>query len=534
MVTKFKFELKRNLPFLLGRLQKDYLNFIELAKVHKNLAHEIDKKGFDVVLCHTDVFTEAPFILRYLKTPSVYYCEELLRIGYEKELLFKEGNFVNRFYENITRGIRKHIDRVNVQSADLILTTSKFMQSNIKKAYRRSSIVCCPGVDSQIFHPVSIKKENKILFMGNKNIIDGYFDVEKAINLINEKIRPKLELLTFSKKGPKIKNDDRLVREYSSSLATVCADRKEPFGLKVLESLACGTPVVAVDDGGYRETVNNSKYGFLVERNPKEIAKKIIYLIRRPKKARLMGMSGRKDVIKNWNWQKHGEIVESNLAGLVRSKDVGLKVLISGQDSGGWGGAEKLSCDLADKFESKGVEVLFTVVRDSVFDIALRKKGKRILTVFPRMDILGRWKGLIKFIFFLPFSAVQNFMLLRKFKVWGGQLIVISGFSDKLILSSLAKFFRLKIIWIEHASMQSVMERNWHLPKILYSLNKNLPDKVISVSANTTKELVRAGIFPRCRIETIPNGIEIADEKSLRRFKLTKKDLIRELGVEKK
>jgi len=38
----------------------------------------------------------------------------------------------------------------------------------------------------------------------------------------------------------------------------------EPFGLSVIESMACGTPVIAFDRGSMTELIDNGKSGFLV------------------------------------------------------------------------------------------------------------------------------------------------------------------------------------------------------------------------------------------------------------------------------
>jgi len=38
----------------------------------------------------------------------------------------------------------------------------------------------------------------------------------------------------------------------------------EPFGLSVIESMACGTPVIAFDRGSMPELIENGQNGFLV------------------------------------------------------------------------------------------------------------------------------------------------------------------------------------------------------------------------------------------------------------------------------
>ena len=43
--------------------------------------------------------------------------------------------------------------------------------------------------------------------------------------------------------------------------------------------MACGTPVIAVKEGGFRETVRHNQTGLLIERDPRELAKAILYLM---------------------------------------------------------------------------------------------------------------------------------------------------------------------------------------------------------------------------------------------------------------
>ena len=54
----------------------------------------------------------------------------------------------------------------------------------------------------------------------------------------------------------------------------------EPFGLVLLEAMACGLPVVCADGGGNRDIIEEGVNGFLVkERNPKQLADKIELLL---------------------------------------------------------------------------------------------------------------------------------------------------------------------------------------------------------------------------------------------------------------
>src|SRR3989344_4029583 len=96
-----------NLP-LLKKITSDLSDFYLLKSVHKKIADDIDSRKYDIALIHTDKFTQAPFILRFLKTKNVYFCLEPLKIAYEYGLRFSDSFFIgNRIYESINRLIRK-------------------------------------------------------------------------------------------------------------------------------------------------------------------------------------------------------------------------------------------------------------------------------------------------------------------------------------------------------------------------------------------------------------------------------------------
>jgi len=306
---RFTYQSNSQLPGPLSRLHQDYHNFVTLNQVHQKIAQIIDQSNFDACLLHPDKHTQAPFLLRHLKTPGLYYCHELLRLAYEPELAIPPGlSLPKRLYEQATRKIRKQIDKHNANQASLILTNSRFILKKINQVYHPQALLCYPGVDTQVFKPHNTKKLNQVLFIAAKHKLTGYDLAKKALSLIKSNLRPQLKIIDkFSL------TDKQLAKIYSQSLTTLCLSYHEPFGSTSLESMACATPVIAVKQGGYKETVIDKKTGYLIPRNPQVLADKIVQLIKQPLIDSKMGQTGQQHVKQNFTWQTHNQLLEKNL-----------------------------------------------------------------------------------------------------------------------------------------------------------------------------------------------------------------------------
>jgi D-inositol-3-phosphate glycosyltransferase len=76
---------------------------------------------------------------------------------------------------------------------------------------------------------------------------------------------------------------DQLPYFYSAADACVVPSYYESFGLVALESLACGTPVVATDVGNLKSVIRQGETGYVVIDNaPHRLADKIALLLSRP------------------------------------------------------------------------------------------------------------------------------------------------------------------------------------------------------------------------------------------------------------
>ncbi len=105
-----------------------------------------------------------------------------------------------------------------------------------------------------------------------------------------------------------------LVRAYQQADMTVLPsiDQSEAFGLVLLESMACGTPVIASDLPGVRTVLERERTGFLVQPNDaKDLAERLSFCLRRLKLVREMRGASAKRVQDRYRWPHIIEQLES-------------------------------------------------------------------------------------------------------------------------------------------------------------------------------------------------------------------------------
>jgi glycosyltransferase involved in cell wall biosynthesis len=291
------------------RFYKDTLELYKLYKLHKQIAADINKKNYDVVLVNPSKFTQAPFILRFIKTKKIYYCMEPLRLVYDPMIKpDKNLDLIRYLYEKTIRQIRKIIDKQNVGFANGYISPSKYLADIFNKVYKKQAEVVYCGVDTKFFIPSNIKKNNDLLFVGSRNFLDGYYFFNEVLQDMGKKINYK-ELLSEDT----WLTDVELREVYRHTKILVATSHNEPLGLVPLEAMACGCVVVAVDEGGYRETITNKTTGLLLPRNSKTFSIELNKLLNNPKLIEKFAVQGISLVNRDWNWKVCANQLEKTL-----------------------------------------------------------------------------------------------------------------------------------------------------------------------------------------------------------------------------
>jgi glycosyltransferase involved in cell wall biosynthesis len=298
----------------------------ELSAAEKQVAEAIDAGGYDLAFVHSCRFTQAPSLLTAISIPTLYYAHEPRRltfeVGYRPTRVHRSGvvgharSAAGLAFEHVLR--RRDIRAV--RGANALACSSLCTLEAMLRAYGRRAELCYPGVDTELFQPrADVGRQDSVLAVGALDPIKDHELVLAALALMPSSARPRLDIAyercvpgydgrlrqLADEQGVELRlheriTDDRLVNLYRQAIVTVGAAHLEPLGLTVLESLSSGTPVVAVREGGYRETVSHGTNGYLVDRCPTALASAIVSVQRGDLGADSKTL--RETVVSQWDW----------------------------------------------------------------------------------------------------------------------------------------------------------------------------------------------------------------------------------------
>ena len=258
-----------------------------------------------------------------------YYCQQPFRYGNEKILENLENlsskSFLTKLY-NIYYKKYMDLDSVYIQYCNEILANSYYSHEAILKAYGLNSQVSYGGIDNGLFKKINIERKNFILSVGFIKPHKGFDLVIKSIGKVPKDIRPDLKIvgyysdvrwLNYLKELANLNevnleilvniSYDELVILYNEAKLFLFGSYLEPLGLVPLEALSCGTPVIAVKEGGVRETVQHGKNGLLLDRDEDAFAKGIIELLTNNELWEKFSKNGPDYVNNFWTLEHSGE-----------------------------------------------------------------------------------------------------------------------------------------------------------------------------------------------------------------------------------
>jgi glycosyltransferase involved in cell wall biosynthesis len=152
------------------------------------------------------------------------------------------------------------------------------------------------------------------------------FDGELVIaGAVDTKSRPYLDDLRQRAAGRRVRfetdvDDERLAELYRTATAVVFTSPNEDFGIVPLEAMASGTPVVAVDRGGARETVIDGRTGWLLPADPEAFAVKFAEVFAAGPELAPMRAAARARALE-FGWDRFVERIDTVMEELVESSE---------------------------------------------------------------------------------------------------------------------------------------------------------------------------------------------------------------------
>jgi len=308
-------------------------------------AAEISAGSFDVLLAHPGMLYHATPIARFTSLPSVLYLQEPYRPLYEAmptlpwvapthDFSPRSLRSWKRFIGDSLRlyGVRVQAreERQWVASFDQVLVNSRFSRESVLRAYHIESRVCYLGVDTVSFVPTREPKERFVVGLGNIYPHKRPTFAVDCIAAIPDAKRPKLvwvgnggdgEALAQygSDKGVTVDvrlgiSQAELVSVLSRAAALIYPSHLEPFGYAPLEANACGTAVVAIAEGGMRESLEHNVSGALLDNlDPMDFAASLLAYCDDLSYAEEQGRRARERVVSNWSIEAAGLVLEREL-----------------------------------------------------------------------------------------------------------------------------------------------------------------------------------------------------------------------------
>lgn len=203
---------------------------------------------------------------------------------------------------------------------------------------RRKSHLIYAGVDSELFSPIQKERDDKlnVLFVGQimpEKGIDVLVDAVISANRrrpvhlkivgeghLKRQLQQKTNGLNCIEWAGFVKEQARIAEFYRKADLTVLPTRwDEGFSLVPIESMACGTPVLATCKGGNPEIVVDQKTGYLINGcNQKEIERMLLSIDKRD--LEVYGNNARNLILKRHTIEIWGQAHEKMYEGLAKSR----------------------------------------------------------------------------------------------------------------------------------------------------------------------------------------------------------------------
>ena len=223
----------------------------------------------------------------------------------------------NRMGHWVTPNVEAYVSKL-YGNFDRVLAPSRVMADKLRGLGVRNVFVQPLGVDLQTFHPdvrdSALRAELGLADDTRLLVFAGRGSKEKNLPVLlrcMQRLGPRYHLLLIGSAMPATVPDNvsvidgfcpapQVARLLASADVLVHAGDQETFGLVILEAMACGTPVVAVAAGAFKEIVSDTCGLLCAPNNPQAMANAVRELFSRHPET--LGTQARQHVERHYAW----------------------------------------------------------------------------------------------------------------------------------------------------------------------------------------------------------------------------------------
>jgi len=310
-----------------GPLPDSIAHYILQARVIRGIIDALDDFRPDVVVANVvpSNYWGALYRVNRPGIRVVWYCHDTTVLGAARSTLHSVAPPMGWMLLLATGNpLFRAFDRWAISHMDYIVANSRYTGQLVRRLYKRDSEVVYPGVDPASYAPSS-DRGSYVLAVGQLSRFKNFELAIEALALCKEEFSARKTRMVIVGDGPHRQalvnhamrfgvagiteflgavRPDELPPLYSRALFTVFPTVSEAFGLVPIESMASGTPTIAVNSGGPAETVVDGRTGILTDPTPIAFARAMTYLLQNQNLIEEMGSEGRAHVLTNFTWER--------------------------------------------------------------------------------------------------------------------------------------------------------------------------------------------------------------------------------------
>ena len=270
--------------------KKSHRNYLPLFPL---AVEKLDLSGYDLIISSSHA------VAKGIKTKPdqlhISYCHSPMRYAWDNaELYLNNANISRGLKGFLARSTINYLRKWDLKTAsrpNYLIANSKFIAGKIKRIYNREADIIYPPVDVNKF---TCETEKEDFYLSASRMVP-YKKVDLIVKAFSEMKDKKLKVIGEGPEFDKIKmmatpnievlsfNNNLLKSLLQKAKALVFA-AEEDFGITVVEAMACGTPVIALNKGGTAETVIDGSTGILFNSQNVEVIKNAVRKFEKEKK----------------------------------------------------------------------------------------------------------------------------------------------------------------------------------------------------------------------------------------------------------